>query len=71
MEDISKRMEAARQKPGYSRAVFDSFLTEAREAVGDFPEFLEFMGPYLPLGTTTTAPSADRPEPSRNAPARG
>ena len=44
MADISKRMEAARQKPGYSRAVFDSFLAEAREAVGDFPEYWEFMG---------------------------
>jgi len=48
LADIAKRVEAASKKPGYSAEVFKRFAAEARAACGDYPQYTEFLGPFLP-----------------------
>jgi hypothetical protein len=57
MSNISDRLDAESKKPGYSREVFQKYLAEAKEAVGDYPHLIEFLGPYMPKADAKPAPA--------------
>ncbi len=49
ISDISKRLDAAQQQPGYNMDVFNRFAAEAKETLGEkHAMWLEFLGPYMP-----------------------
>lgn len=55
LADISKRLEAASKKPGYSGDVFDHFADEARQACGDYPQYTEFLARFEPARAKSPA----------------
>jgi hypothetical protein len=47
LREISKRLDEAQTQPDYP-AAFTQLAAEARNACGDYPETMEFLGPYSP-----------------------